>query len=101
MSYETIVGEIRGHLMNFAGLGYKVKFAFDEGGVLLLDGTATPPTLSEEDGEADCVISSSVDNAVKLMNGQLNPMLAYSMGHLRIDGSVGVTAIEASAGSDS
>jgi len=90
MSFETVAAEIRGRLMQFAGLGYKVKFAFDEGGVLLLDGTATPPTLSEEDGEADCVITSSVDNAVKLMNGQLNPMLAYSMGKLKIGGSVGV-----------
>ena len=90
MSIETVAAEIRGHLMQFAGLGYKVKFAFDEGGVLLLDGTATPPTLSEEDGEADCVIGSTVDNAVKLMNGQLNPMLAYSMGQLKIAGSVGV-----------
>ncbi len=90
MSFETIAGEIRGHLMDFAGLGYKVKFAFDEGGVLLLDGTVTPPTLSEEDGEADCAIGISEDNAVKLMNGQLNPMLAYSMGKLKIDGSVGV-----------
>lgn len=90
MSFETVAAEIRGHLMQFAGLGYKVKFAFDEGGVLLLDGTATPPTLSEEDGEADCVITSSIDNAVKLMNGQLNPMLAYSMGKLKIGGSVGV-----------
>ena len=90
MSFETIAGEIRGHLMNFAGLGYRVKFAFDEGGVLLLDGTATPPTLSEEDGDADCTIGISEDNAVKLINGQLNPMLAYTMGKLKIDGSVGV-----------
>lgn len=90
MSKETVAAEIRTNLMQFAGLGYKVKFAFDEGGVLLLDGTATPPTLSDEDAEADCVISSTVDNAMKLMNGELNPMLAYSMGKLRIDGSVGV-----------
>ena len=90
MSIETFADEIRGHLMQFAGLGYKVKFAFDEGGVLLLDGTVTPPTLSEEDGEADCTISASLDNAMKLINGQLNPMMAYTLGKLRIDGSVGV-----------
>lgn len=90
MSMETVAAEIRGRLMQFAGLGYKVKFAFDEGGMLLLDGTATPPTLTEEDVEADCVISASMDNALKLMNGQLNPMLAYSMGKLKIAGSVGV-----------
>jgi len=90
MSLESLAAEIRGHLMQFAGLGYRVKFEFDEGGALLLDGTVTPPTLSEEDGEADCVIRASLDNAEKLMNGQLNPMLAYTMGKLKIDGSVGV-----------
>jgi putative sterol carrier protein len=90
MSIETFADEIRGHLMQFAGLGYKVKFAFDEGGSLLLDGTVTPPSLSEEDGEADCTISASLDNAMKLINGQLNPMMAYTMGKLRIEGSVGV-----------
>jgi len=90
MSTEAVAAKIRNHLMQFAGLGYKVKFAFDEGGVLLLDGTATPPTLSEDDGEADCVIGATLDNAEKLMSGELNPMLAYSMGKLRIDGSVGV-----------
>lgn len=90
MSKETIAAEIRGHLMQFAGLGYRVKFAFDEGGALLLDGTATPPTLTEEDGEADCTIRASLDNALKLINGQLNPMMAYTMGKLKIEGSVGV-----------
>ena len=90
MSIETFADEIRSHLMQFAGLGYKVKFAFDEGGALLLDGTVTPPTLSEEDGEADCTISASLDNAMKLINGQLNPMMAYTLGKLRIEGSVGV-----------
>ena len=90
MSIETFADEIRGHLMQFAGLGYKVKFAFNEGGALLLDGTVTPPTLSEEDGEADCTISASLDNAMKLINGQLNPMMAYTLGKLRIEGSVGV-----------
>jgi putative sterol carrier protein len=90
MSIETFADEIRGHLMQFAGLGYKVKFAFDEGGALLLDGTQTPPTLTEEDGEADCTISASLDNAMKLIDGQLNPMMAYTLGKLRIEGSVGV-----------
>lgn len=90
MSIEAFAEEIRGHLMQFAGLGYKVKFAFNEGGALLLDGTVTPPTLIEEDGEADCTISASLDNAIKLINGQLNPTMAYTLGKLRIEGSVGV-----------
>jgi putative sterol carrier protein len=90
MSAETIAETIRGDLMRFAGLGYRVKFEFDEGGVLLIDGTVTPPTLSETDGEADCTLRLSLDNMEKLMTGSLNPTLAYSLGKLKIDGSLGV-----------
>ena len=90
MNLDEIAEEVRRNPMRFAGLGYKIKFAFDEGGVLLLDGTVTPPTLSEEDGEADCTLSLSRDNMEKLMAGKLNPALAYSLGKLRVDGSLGV-----------
>lgn len=90
MNLQEIADEIRRDPMRFAGLGYKVKFAFDEGGVFLLDGTVTPPTLSEEDGEADCTLSLSVENMEKLIAGTLNPALAYSLGKLRVEGSLGV-----------
>ena len=89
-SIESIAEDIRGNPMRFAGLGYKVKFVFDEGGVFLLDGTVTPPTLSDEDSEADCTLRLSRDNMEKLIAGTLNPTLAYSLGKLKIDGSLGV-----------
>lgn len=90
MSVESLADEMRGNLMRFAGLNYRVRFVFDEGGVLFLDGTVTPPVLSEEDGDADCTLRLSLDNAERLINGQLNPTLAYTMGKLKVDGSVGV-----------
>lgn len=90
MSLEKIEQEVRSNLMRFAGLGYRVKFVFDEGTAILLDGTVTPPTLSEEDGEADCTLHLSAKNMEKLMAGTLNPTLAYTLGKLRVDGSIGV-----------
>lgn len=90
MTVETIAEEMRRDLMCFAGLNYRVKFAFDEGGVLLLDGTVTPPALSEDDGDADCTLRLSLDNARKLIGGDLNPTLAYTLGKLKVDGSLGV-----------
>ncbi len=90
MSLDSIADELRRNLMRFAGLNHTVKFAFDEGGVLLLDGTVTPPTLSTEDGEAETTLRLSLDNAEKLIAGSLNPTLAYTLGKLKIDGSLGV-----------
>lgn len=90
MSLETIEQEVRSNLMKFAGLGYRVKFVFDGGPAYLLDGTVTPPTLAAEDGEADCTLRLSVENMEKLMAGTLNPTLAYTLGQLKVEGSVGV-----------
>ena len=90
MSLETIESQVRDNLMKFAGLGYRVKFEFEDGPSFLLDGTVTPPTLSSEDGEADCTLRLSVENMAKLMAGTLNPTLAYSLGKLKVDGSLGV-----------
>ena len=90
MNLEEIAAEVRRDPMRFAGLGYKIKFVFDEGGVFHIDGTVTPPVLSEEDAEADCTLSLSRDNMEKLLAGTLNPTLAYSLGKLRVEGSIGV-----------
>lgn len=90
MSVENLAERMRSDLMRYAGLNYTVKFVFDEGGVLFLDGTVTPPVLSEADEDADCTLRLSLDNAEKLIDGQLNPTLAYTMGRLKVDGSVGV-----------
>lgn len=90
MTLEEIAEQVRRDPMRFAGLGYKVKFVFDEGGVFLLDGTVTPPTLTEDDIDADCTLSLSRENMEKLVAGTLNPTLAYTLGKLRVDGSLGV-----------
>lgn len=90
MSLDTIEQQVRDNLMKFAGLGYKVKFQFNDGPAYLLDGTVTPPTLSAGDGEADCTLRLSVENMEKLLAGTLNPTLAYSLGQLKVDGSIGV-----------
>jgi putative sterol carrier protein len=71
-------------------LGYRVKFELDEGGIVFWDGTGDQPEISEADGEADTVIRLSVDNFVKLMDGNLDPTLAYMTGKLKVEGKLGV-----------
>ncbi len=40
--------------------------------------------------DADCTIRISAENLAKLIDGELNPMMAYTLGKLKIDGSMGV-----------
>jgi len=71
-------------------LGYRVKFLLEEGGVIFWDGTGDRPQISDADGEADTVIRLSADNFAKLMDGNLDPTLAYMTGKLKVEGKLGV-----------
>src|ERR671918_581834 len=73
MSLEQTTEQIRSQLPQLASLGYKVKFAIDGEGFVLIDATQTPPTLSNEDGEADCTIRLSQDRLQQLIDGRMSP----------------------------
>jgi putative sterol carrier protein len=90
MSLEQITDRMRAQLPQLASLGYRVKFAIDGEGVVLVDATRTPPTLSNEDGEADCTIRLSQDRLQQLIDGRMSPTLAYTLGQIKVDGSLGV-----------
>ena len=72
------------------GLNYVVRFNFDGIGFLTLDGKALPPVISREDKEAACTITLTPENFVKLLDGALDPTMAYATGKLKIRGSMGV-----------
>ena len=66
-----------------------VNFKFEEG-VIHLDDTQTPTVVSNEEKGADCTIRMKITNFEKLMGGNLNPMMAYMSGKMKIDGDMSV-----------
>lgn len=74
-------------------LGYKVRIDIsDLDESVLLDATGSQLDIrpaSPED-EADTALRLSAADLGKLMAGRLNPMLAFSTGRLRVEGSKGV-----------
>ncbi|MDQ0314334.1 SCP2 sterol-binding domain-containing protein [Amorphus orientalis] len=72
------------------GLGYKVRMDLTDGGRIFIDGTADPVEIREGDDEADTVLKLSSDNLMKLVEGRLSPMIAFSTGRLKVEGSQGV-----------
>jgi len=85
-----IENRLKARLIEFATLKARIKFAFTEGGQIFVDATQMPPVLNRDDAEADCVISTSIENMGKLMDGTMNPTLAFTMGRLKIKGSMGL-----------
>jgi len=90
MSLDAIEQTFRLRLSDFAGLRARVVFDLGADGRLAVDAKTNPPSLSRDEIEADCTIRVSAADLAKLAAGELNPMLAYTLGRLKIDGSMGV-----------
>ncbi|WP_448203005.1 SCP2 sterol-binding domain-containing protein [Azospirillum sp. sgz302134] len=87
---DDILRELQSRSTSFRGLKAAVRFALENGEVVRVDARNNPVSVSREDGEADCTIRISGENLKKLMDGRLNPMMAFTMGKLKVDGSMGI-----------
>lgn len=90
MSLEQLTEQVKIQAPQLATLGYKVMFDVEGEGVILLDGTINPVTVVNDPADADCTISLSAGNLEKLIAGDLSPTLAYTLGQIKVDGSLGV-----------
>ena len=92
---ESLLAGMRSRADALRNLGYRVRFDLtDLDESILLDASARGGAPSIEpasgDEEADTVLRLSSADLEKLMRGKLSPMLAFSTGKLRVEGSKGV-----------
>jgi putative sterol carrier protein len=73
-------------------LSGSIRFDLGDGGLWLLDAREKTACFSPDDGESDveCTIQISADNLSKLLDGKLDPMLAYGLGKIKVKGSMGL-----------
>lgn len=89
MTATEIFNEIQTRAKNASAIGSTLKFSFGENNIFL-DGNGDENIVSMEDKEADCTIKISEENLGKLLNGKLNPMMAFTMGQVKVEGDLGV-----------
>lgn len=71
---------------NHAGkLKATVKFVFPEGSIHL-DDTVSPTAVTNEDKDAECILKMDLGDFFKLMAGDLNPMMAFMTGKMKVEG---------------
>ena len=90
---ETLMSAMRDKAGVLRRLGYRMRFDLtDIGESVLLDATGPELAIAQADEEtpADSVLLITAENLEKLMAGRLSPMLAFSTGRLRVEGSKGV-----------
>jgi len=81
-SPEKVEGMVANYLFDISG---------DDGGkwTLTCDGS-TAVVAEGEQGETQCTITMTSVDFVAMMGGDLNPMMAFSMGKLRVAGDIGL-----------
>lgn len=92
MNFDQIVDEVRSRANDLTDLNHTVLFDLGDDGKILIDATGDEVVITPnpDDDEAETTLALSSENAQKLVNGDLNPMVAFTMGKLKIFGSKGV-----------
>jgi len=92
MALDEIIASMQSQAEKLKELNHTVLFDLGDDGRILLDartdGVKITPNPDSE--EADTTLALSAENLGKLMEGDLNPMVAFTMGRLKIFGSKGV-----------
>ncbi len=84
----SVTDKIRGALGDNSGLGKTVKIDLGDVGKIFIDGASSPNTVTNEDKPADATVSISWDDFIALSQGQLDPMMAFMQGKLKIAGDM-------------
>ena len=89
MSDNTVYSQMKEKAENADPIGGTLKFIVDKS-IVHIDGTGGSNVISEEDKDADCTISTSLEVLLKLKNGEVNPMMAVMGGQIKISGDMGL-----------
>lgn len=87
MDLDSITKELEGR-MKGTSISRKVKFDLGPDGVILVDGQSKPPNLSRTDGDADVTLSLSASDLKGILDGSLDPQMAFMSGRLSVDGDM-------------
>lgn len=97
---DSLIAALQARSATLRGLGYRVRFDVageagtgeDGDASILLDATGGAPVIepADETTEADTILRIGAADLAKLIAGRLSPMLAFSTGRLRVEGSKGV-----------
>jgi putative sterol carrier protein len=71
-----------------SGLDAVIKFAFDEGGVIFIDGKSDPNVVSNDDLPAEVTLKMSLETLNKLYRKETNGMMAFMSGKIKIEGNM-------------
>lgn len=90
MTLESVTEKITKKMSRASSLNARVKFDFGDDGIIFVDATQTPPMVSNIDEDADTTLICSIATFDAIMDGRQDPNVAFVMGKLKVQGSMGL-----------
>ena len=69
--------------------GLTLNIDLKQDGVYHLNFCDHPPSFTFGEQQAECTLHIGIDNFIKMLDRDLNPMLAYTVGKLSVTGDIG------------
>ena len=90
MDIQAIIEAMRAKVGSSGSLDATLLFDCGEEGVVFIDGRSQPHVISGERAQADCTVTIARADLVALMTGELDPVMGFMTGRLRVAGDMGV-----------
>jgi putative sterol carrier protein len=87
---DELEARLKGRAADFAGLGALVRFDYGAAGELFVDARQAPPAVSRSGGDPRTTIRMAPDDFVRMLDGALSPMWAFTTGKLKVQGDTGL-----------
>lgn len=90
MDLQACASKIREKLGQDSSLNAILKFDCGDDGVIVVDAVVRPHVVDHVDREANCTVTLSLTDLGKLLNGQLNPVMGFMSGQLKLAGDMSI-----------
>lgn len=90
MSLESATQAIRAKVGDDSGLNATLKFDLGADGIIVIDGSSTPNTVSNTNTDTDCTVGITMENLQAMLDGDLEPATGFMAGKLKVSGDMSV-----------
>ncbi len=88
LTIDELTAGMRQRLGENSNLDATIKFVFDDGGIIFIDGKSIPHSVTNDDNPADVTLKMSVQTLNKLRRKELNPIMATMSGQIKVEGNM-------------
>ena len=90
MDMQACTEKLREKVGSNSNLGAVLKFDCGSDGVVVIDGKSSPSTVDNNNRDADCTVTITLDKLSDMLNGDLNPITGFMSGAFTVAGDMSI-----------